>query len=384
MNNFFVGPEIIYGENTLNYLEQLEGSNIFIMADPSIIKLDFMKQIEEKIIRKNISYDIYSDIKPDPSIEDITKALSIYAKADPDILIAIGGGSAIDAAKAVLYFAIQLQKQSDKQNQIKKPIFIAIPTTSGTGSEVTSYSVVTDVANEVKIPLTDKLMLPDVAILEGELTKSVPARITADTGMDVLTHALEALVSKKATLFTDMLAEKAIKLVFTYLPQAFRYGDDMNARRNLHIASCMAGIAFENATLGVNHSLAHTIGARFHVSHGRSNAMLLPYVVAFNSGLADGTAGASETGKKYAKAAHWIGYPAKTTEESVKNLIVEITRLNQILEIPTSLHKVISDENKFQSDLSCMTKAAMKDICTEGNPKEINEETLIDILKSAY
>lgn len=382
MNNFFVGPEIIYGENTLNYLEQLEGNRAFIMADPSIIKMNFMKQIEEMLIQKHITYDIYSDIKPNPSIEDITKALSAYTKAEPDILIAIGGGSAIDAAKAVLYFAIHLQKQSGKQT--KKPEFIAIPTTSGTGSEVTSYSVVTDTVNEVKIPLTDKLMLPDTAILEGELTKSVPAKITADTGMDVLTHALEALVSTKATLFTDMLAEKAIKLVFTHLPQAFRYGDDMHARRNLHIASCMAGIAFENATLGINHSLAHTVGARFHVSHGRSNAMILPYVVAFNSGLADGTAGVSEAGKKYAKAAHWIGSPANTTEESVKNLIVEITRLNQILEIPTSLHKMISDETKFNNDLLNMAKAAMNDVCTAGNPKEVNEEILIDILKSAY
>lgn len=384
MIKFSIGPEIIYGDDALGYLEHIKGKQILIVTDPSMVKLGIVHAIEEKIKKTGIAYQIFSEVEPDPSMDVVKKGISVFMKAKADHLIAVGGGSAIDVAKAVLYFSIQIQDQLVEGEHSPKPTFIAIPTTSGTGSEVTSYSVVTDTANEVKIPLTDKMMIPDVAILDEKLTETVPPKVTADTGMDVLTHAMEALVSKKSSILTDMFAEKSIKLVFTYLPRAFRYGNDLQARRKLHIASCLAGIAFENASLGINHSLAHSLGAKFHISHGRSNALLLPYVIAYNAGFSDGSIKHSEAAQKYAMAAKWIGSSAESTEEAVKYLINEILKFNQLLSIPTSLHKMLIDKNRFEKNLPSMAKAALNDVCTTGNPKAVCEKSLTGILKSAY
>ncbi|RKQ29245.1 1-propanol dehydrogenase PduQ [Oceanobacillus halophilus] len=384
MYNFYVGPEIINGEHTLNYLGNMEDKNILIITDQSMIKLGIISKVEEIIKPKGNAYQIFSDVESDPSLEIVKKGLSVFTKEKPDILLAIGGGSAIDVAKVVLYFSIQIQKQLVEAAFIKKPTFIAIPTTSGSGSEVTSYTVVTDSERKLKIPIKDRLMIPDVAILDESLTESLPPKLTAETGMDVLTHALEAMVSKKATVFTDVLAEKAIHLVFTHLPQAYHYGHDLFARRQLHIASCMAGIAFENASLGINHSLAHAIGAKFHLSHGKSNAILLPYVIAYNAGLTDGSLKHSTAAEKYAEIAKGIGYSGESTEQGVKCLMMEITKLNQTLSIPISLNKMLIDKNIFEKHLPKMAKSAMKDICTRDNPKKACERSLTEILKSAY
>ena len=384
MINFSIGPEIKYGNDPLAYLERLNGRQILIVTDPSMVRLGVVKSIEDRVKKAGIPYQIFQDVEPDPSMDVVKKGIAVFMETEADHVIAIGGGSAIDAAKAVLYFSVQIHNQLAGGGGYPKPTFIAIPTTSGTGSEVTSYSVVTDAVNKVKIPLIDKMMIPDIAILDERLTESVPPKVTADTGMDVLTHALEALVSKKASIFTDMFAEKAIKLVFTYLPRAFRYGNDLHARRQLHIASCLAGIAFENASLGINHSLAHSIGAKFHISHGRSNALLLPYVIAYNAGYSDGSVSYSASADKYAMAAKWIGSTAESTEEAVNDLIHEILKLNQLLSIPTSLHKMLIDKQIFEKNLSSMAQSALDDVCTTGNPKEVSEKSLSGILRSAY
>lgn len=384
MDNFCLGPEIIYGDQGLGYLEQIDGKNIMIFTDKPMVRFGIVRNVEKMIERKKIPYHIFSGVEPDPSIDVVKKGLAQFTKLKPDTLIAIGGGSVIDVAKAVLFFFIKIQKQFVDAKAVCRPMFIAIPTTSGTGSEVTSYSVVTDQASAAKVPLRDRMMIPDVAILDESLTQSVPPKVTADTGMDLLAHALEALVSRKSSVFTDMLAEKAIKMVFAYLPQAFQNGKDLLARRNLHLASCMAGIAFENASLGINHSLAHSIGARYHLSHGRSNAILLPYVIACNAGIYDGTVHQSKAARKYAEAAAWIGFGAESTEQGVKNLIQAIKKLNKKLSLPLSFHETIIDKNIFEKNLPQITKVAMKDICTEGNPRIVSQKDLADILKQAY
>ncbi len=384
MDSFCVGPEIIYGDQGLGYLEQIDGENIMIFTDESMVKLEVVRNIEKIIERRRIPYNIFSGVEPDPSINVVKKGLAQFTKVKPDTVIAIGGGSVIDSAKAVLFFFMKIQKQFVDKKSVYKPLFIAIPTTSGTGSEVTSYSVVTDQENAIKVPIRDRMMIPDVAILDESLTQSVPPKVTADTGMDVLAHALEALVSRESSVFTDMLAEKAIKMVFAYLPQAFHNGKDALARRNMHLASCMAGIAFENASLGINHSLAHSIGAKYHLSHGRSNAILLPCVVAYNAGIYDGTVNQSEAAGKYAEAAAWIGLRAESIEQGVKNLIEAIKNLNRELSLPVSLHETFIDRNIFEKNLPQITNVAMKDICTKGNPKKVSQKDLADILKKAY
>src|SRR5690625_1804857 len=255
MNTFSIGPEIIYDKNAIDYLKNIKRKKVFIVTDQSMLKLGILDPIIKIMKENHMSYDIFSDVEPDPSMDIVKTGLAQFMRTKPDCLIAVGGGSVIDAAKAIIYFYVQIQKEFLEDEQMNKALFIAIPTTSGTGSEVTSYSVVTDTENEVKIPLRDSIMIPDVAILEEKLIESVPPKVTADTGMDVLTHALESLVAKNATVLTDMLAEKAIKLTFTYLPKAYHDGHDLLARRHLHVPSCLAGIAFENADLGINHSL---------------------------------------------------------------------------------------------------------------------------------
>ena len=203
---------------------------------------------------------------------------------DCDIVVALGGGSSIDAAKAIVYMAKKIEEKQNPDNQ-KKIKLIALPTTSGTGSEVTQFAVVTDSKTGVKIPLIDESLMPDIAILDPELVKSAPPFITADTGLDVITHALEAYVSETASDCSDCLAEKAAELAFEFLPRAYRNGYDIKARDKMHRASCLAGMAFNLVNLGVNHGIAHALGAIFHIPHGRANALVLPYVIEFNAGI---------------------------------------------------------------------------------------------------
>ncbi|MEW9125093.1 MAG: 1-propanol dehydrogenase PduQ, partial [Thermotaleaceae bacterium] len=285
MKKFLVRPEIYFGENSINYLKQVDAKKAFIVTDQFMVKLGIVEKVTKLLDEKNVVYEVFSEVEPDPSLQTVKKGLLQIIKMRPDMLIAVGGGSSIDAGKAIMALCIHTKENFVDPDKVHKPWFVAIPTTSGTGSEVTSYSVVTDKERNLKIPLSEDLMLPDVAILDCILTKTVPPHVTADAGLDVLTHAMEAYVSSAANDFTDIYAEKAIEQVFYYLLRTYRDGNDMEAREKMHSASCMAGIAFTNASLGINHSLAHTFGAKYHFSHGRSNALFLPYVIEYNAGL---------------------------------------------------------------------------------------------------
>lgn len=375
MDSFLLKPKIIFGENSIEYFKKINLKKAYIVTDDFMVKLGIIDKVTNNLKESNIEYEIFSDVEPNPSLSTVKKGLSFIINSKPDLVIALGGGSSIDAAKAMIYLCIKTKEKLVDITSIKKPLFVAIPTTSGTGSEATSYAVITDTENNQKIPLANELMLPDVAILDYELTKTVPPHVVADTGMDVLTHAIESYVSNSSTDFSILYAEKAIRVAFKYLLSSYQ-GDDLS-RMKMHHASCMAGIAFQNSALGLNHSIAHSIGSKFHMSHGRSNAILLPYVIKYNASL-------NSTAEKYAKLSRLLGFPKSTTENSVSYLIETIRFLNNSMGIPLTLKEFGVSKEDFNKNLNKIADAALEDMCTKGNPREVTREDILNILLQAY
>ena len=324
---------------------------------------------------------VFTDIVPDPPIETVVAGIKSAGDKPISIVLSIGGGSAIDASKAMYYFA-------KKQGAFSEAILIAIPTTSGTGSEVTSFSVITDAERGTKYPLVTKEILPDVAILDADLVLSLPGNITADTGMDVLTHAIEAYVSTKATDFSDALAEKAIKLVFEYLPKAYKNGQDVEAREKMHAASTLAGMAFNTASLGINHSLAHAAGAKFHVPHGRLNSILMPHVIQYNAGIEFNNRNRQATDKtvasRYQDIAKLLGCSASSPVSGVRQLVEAIKKLQRKLEMPTSLREYGVKADAFAQYKVEISEAALHDGCTPTNPRVPTAEELLKVLEKAF
>lgn len=380
MNEFNLKSKIYFGRDALQYICNLKGKKAFIVTDPFMVKSGAAESIIHLLKNANIGFYIFSDIEPDPSIQIINMGIKEILKFKPDIIIALGGGSSIDAAKSISAFGTALRRVYEKD--IVKPLFIAIPTTSGTGSEVTGYSVITDKKKKTKYPIYGNDLIPDVAILDPELVKTVPKSITADTGMDVLTHAIEAYVSINATDYSDALAEKAIKLVFKYLPKAYNDGSDMEAREKMHNASCIAGIAFNSASLGLNHGMAHALGGEFHISHGRANAYLLPYTIEYNSDLENPNY--NYASKKYREIANFLQLSSSTIERAVANLVEYIKGLMINLNIPTSLKEAGFDKKVYYSAIPIIAKIAMEDKCTITNPRAAKFEDVVCIFKKIY
>jgi 1-propanol dehydrogenase len=366
--------ELWVGENALSNLEKLKEKRIFIVTDPFMVESGGVENITRHLT--NSTYTIFSDIVPDPPIDKIVSGIKQLADFQGDTIIALGGGSAIDAAKAMKFFG-----KRTMNNQVAQ--FIAIPTTSGTGSEVTNFSVITIAETETKIPLVTDEIQPDVAILDTSLVMSVPPKITADTGMDVLTHVIEAYVSTESTPVADALCEKVVKLVFENLETAYRDGQNKQARENMHLASCMAGMAFNVASLGLNHGIAHAAGARLHVPHGRMNAILLPEVIAFNSGLENGKVANEETAKRYAQLAECI-CPAQTknVRMGVQQLMRQIKQLRQKLKMPATFTEYGLSKAEVQDHMDKIAEAALIDGCTRTNPIKVKQEDVIKILNS--
>ena len=345
---------------------------VLIVTDRFMYEKEVTKYITDYL--SNADYKIFYDVKPNPDISTVTKGVKIILEYRPDMVVALGGGSPIDAAKGMIYFS----RMQDSSIQIK---FIAIPTTSGTGSEVTKVSVITDPETETKYPLAEESMLPDVAIIDANLTTSVPRSITADTGMDVLTHAIEAFVCNMRNDFTDALAEKAIKLANKFLIQVFESPDDVTLRQRVHNASCLAGMAFTNSGLGINHSLAHTLGAHFHIPHGKANAILLPYVISFNAGLYDELTDANQ---RYAKIARLIWLDSTNDRQSTMNLVRAMRNYIAKLNIPGSIKAAGINKQDFLRVLPAMVDAALIDPCTVGNPRTCTREALTELFIRAY
>ncbi len=373
MYNFEIKTKISFGIGALESLKDIKNKKIFIITDPFMIE---SKTIDKILINlEGNDCDIFSEIVPDPPIETVVKGMERIKNYSPNIIIALGGGSAIDAAKAIMDFS----KQIFKINEIE---FIAIPTTSGTGSEVTSFSVITDAQKGTKYPLVSADLIPNKAILDPELVKTVPNFITADTGMDVLTHAIEAYVSTDSNDFSDALAEKAIKLVHEYLIDAYKDGSNLEAREKMHNASCMAGLAFNQASLGLNHGIAHIVGAKFHIPHGRTNSILLPYVIEYNANISGyNNASYSDTAKKYAQIANMLGLESPNVRLGVKNLVNEIKKMQKSMNMPMKLTDCKVNKVDVENLLPEIAQLALKDGCTKTNPRIPNDSGIIDILK---
>lgn len=405
---WFKVPEKIYFEfGATQYLEKMPNiSRAFIVTDPSMVKFGYVDKVLY-YLRKRQEYvhcKIYSQIEPDPSVETVLNGAKEMADFQPDVIISLGGGSAMDAAKGMWLFYeypdtdfnalktkfMDIRKRVYKfPNLGKKAKMVAIPTTSGTGSEVTSFAVITDKEKNIKYPLADYELTPDVAIIDPDFVMTVPQSITADTGLDVLTHAIEAFVSVLASDYTDALALRAIQIVFEYLPQAYHDGTNAKAREKMHNASCMAGMAFTNAFLGINHSMAHKLGGEFHIPHGRANAILLPYVIEYNAKKPTkfATWPKYETfvaDKRFAEIARMLHLPAKTTEEGVASLVKAIRDLMKELHVPATIAECGVDKDEYMRKVPTLADKAFEDQCTTSNPKMPLVKELEEIYIKAF
>ncbi|HIV38656.1 MAG TPA: iron-containing alcohol dehydrogenase [Candidatus Blautia stercorigallinarum] len=355
--------------------ELLDGvEKAFIVTDKFLHDSGMVKYLTEPMEKHHVAYEIFSEVKPDPDIATVTRGIGKMQEFQPQILFALGGGSPIDAAKAINWLSV-------KGGLSEKIKFVAVPTTSGTGSEVSMFSVISDPDKSAKYPLVSKELLPDAAILDAELVKSVPPSVTADTGIDVLTHAIEAFVSLNANDFTDAAAEKAMKLVRGNLMKVYKNPDDMEARQKMHHASCLAGLAFSNAGLGLNHGMAHTLGAHFHIPHGRANGILLPYVMAFNAGCHDKL---TPVAKRYARIARVLRLEGPSIRQSAFSVIRTTRQYIKQLHIPDTIESAGVSREDFEGALEEMAQAAYADACTRTNPRECSVEEIKEVFRHAY
>ena len=405
---WFKIPEKIYFEaGSISYLEKMPDiQRAFIVTDESMIKLGYVDKILYHLRKRNqyVHSEIFSEVESDPSFDTIKKGVAAMENFKPDVIISLGGGSPIDAAKGMWLFYehpeadveglklkfMDIRKRTYKFPKLgQKAKMVAIPTTSGTGSEVTSFAVITDKEKNKKYPLADYELTPDVAIVDPDLVMSLPKSVTADTGMDVLTHAIEAYVSNMASDFTDGLAEKAVELVMKYLEEAYDNGDNKLAREKMHNSSTIAGMAFTNAFLGINHSIAHKIGAEFHLPHGRINAILLPYVIKYNSTKPTKFVSFPKyeyfiADEKYYNLAKKLGLKSDTKEEGINSLIQRIKELNKHLNIPNSFKEAGIDEQEFLAKVDMLADRAFEDQCTTANPRLPLVTELKQIMLDSY
>lgn len=369
MNQWTFPTNIYAGNDSLNRLTQFKNESILIICDPFLKDSPSLTYVISLMDQDN-TVSTYTDVIPDPPITHVVKGIEFVEQIQPTVIIAIGGGSCIDMSKGVAYFGRKL-----KHIDIKS--FIAIPTTSGTGSEVTSFAVITDSETQVKYPLVDDAVLPDEALLTPLFVKTSPPSVTAYSGVDVLVHALEAYVATAANNFTDALAQQAIELVFTYLPTCHGPAATEADRMAMHEASCLAGLAFNRAGLGIVHAMAHQLGGQFHVPHGLANSMLLPYVVAFNCSHN------ADTARKYAHLSAKLGFASHkaSQEDKLGALLEAIIKLERTLECPMSLTAFGVDKATSESKLSIMADRALEDMCYRFNPYPADKNDLINIYK---
>lgn len=406
MQWFQIPPRIFFEKGAIAYLAKMPNiSRVFIVTDPTMVSLGYVERIQEQLRKrsKEVAIEIFSDVEPDPSTETVARGTAAMNRFKPDAIIALGGGSPIDAAKGMWLFYehpdskfedmklkfLDIRKRAYEFPALgEKAQFVAIPTTSGTGSEVTAFTVITDKKTGTKYPLADYVLTPTVAIVDPQFTETMPRSIVADTGMDVLTHAIEAYVAILNSDYTSALALQAIKMVFDYLPKSYNDGC-LIAREKMHNASCIAGLAFTNAFLGINHSMAHKMGGEFHLPHGRANAILLPHVIEYNSAVADKHPAfpkynTPKAKQQYAEIATHLGLGGKTEDEKVQKLIDAIRGLMKTLGIPATVRDCDISEKDFMAKVPALAKLAFQDQCTIANPRYPLIKDLEEIYKKAY
>ena len=397
MSRFCLPRDIYHGKGCLEELKNLKGKKaILVVGGGSMKRQGFLDKAVNYLKEGGMEVQLFEGVEPDPSVETVMKGAEAMRAFEPDWIVAMGGGSPIDAAKAM--WAFYEYPEISFEDLItpfsfpelrQKAKFAAIPTTSGTATEVTAFSVITNYQTGVKYPLADFNITPDVAIVDPDLVMSLPKSVTADTGMDVLTHALEAYVSNMASDYTDGLAEKAVELVMNNLEEAYNNGSNKLAREKMHNASTIAGMAFTNAFLGVSHSIAHKIGAEFHLPHGRINAILLPYVVKYNGTKPSKFVSFPKyeyyiADEKYSQLAKKLGLKAQNTEEGVNSLVEKIKELNANLNIPKSFKDAGIDEEEFLAKLDILADRAFEDQCTTANPRVPLVEEIKQIMLDSY
>ncbi|HHK6921044.1 TPA: bifunctional acetaldehyde-CoA/alcohol dehydrogenase [Streptococcus pneumoniae] len=400
-------PSKTYFErDSIQYLQKCRDvERVMIVTDHAMVELGFLDRIIEQLdLRRNkVVYQIFADVEPDPDITTVNRGTEIMRAFKPDTIIALGGGSPMDAAKVMWLFYEQpevdfrdlVQKFMDIRKRAfkfpllgKKTEFIAIPTTSGTGSEVTPFAVISDKANNRKYPIADYSLTPTVAIVDPALVLTVPGFVAADTGMDVLTHATEAYVSQMASDYTDGLALQAIKLVFENLESSVKNAD-FHSREKMHNASTIAGMAFANAFLGISHSMAHKIGAQFHTIHGRTNAILLPYVIRYNGTRPAKTAtwpkyNYYRADEKYQDIARMLGLPASTPEEGVESYAKAVYELGERIGIQMNFRDQGIDEKEWKEHSRELAFLAYEDQCSPANPRLPMVDHMQEIIEDAY
>ncbi|MFL2100466.1 bifunctional acetaldehyde-CoA/alcohol dehydrogenase [Desemzia sp. FAM 23991] len=405
MQWFKLPPKIFFEKNSVQYLQKMPNVNrVFVVCDPGMVQFGYADIVENELKKRSnpVAVRIFSDVEPNPSIETVNRGTAAMREFQPDTIIALGGGSAMDAAKGMWLFYEQpesdfdgakqkfldIRKRAYKIPDLKKTQFVAIPTTSGTGSEVTPFTVITDNAINVKYPLADYALTPDVAIIDAQFVMTVPKSITADTGMDVLTHAIESYVSVMASDYTKGLSLQAIKLVFEYLEESYAFATE-EAREKMHNASTLAGMAFANAFLGINHSLAHKIGAEFEIPHGRANAILMPHVIRYNAKAPSKHQLFPKyeyfrADEDYAEIARYLGLKGETTAELVEALIQKIYELGKKLNIQMSMKEQGVTKKQLDQAADRLAELAFEDQCTTANPKEPLIAELKEILYATY
>ena len=396
MGRFTLPRDLYHGAGSLETLKTLTGKKaIVVVGGGSMKRFGFLDKAVAYLKEAGMEVQLFEGVEPDPSVETVMKGAEAMRAFEPDWIVAMGGGSPIDAAKAMWVF---YEYPDTTFEEIITPFsfptlrtkakFCAIPSTSGTATEVTAFSVITDYHKGIKYPLADFNITPDVAIVDPELAETMPKKLVAHTGMDAMTHAIEAYVSTLHCSYTDPLALHAIKMIHNNLKKS--YDGDMDARAAMHDAQCLAGMAFSNALLGIVHSMAHKTGAAYtgdHIIHGCANAMYLPKVIKYNSKNA-------EAAERYAEIASFIGLSGATTEGKVDALIAELRSMNDQLDIPQGIKNYgksgvkadvsVIDEKEFLEKLPEVAKNAIADACTGSNPRQPSQEEMEKLLKACY
>ena len=381
MARFTLPRDIYFGENSLETLKDLDGKKaVIVVGGGSMKRFGFLDKVVDYLKEAGIESKLIEGVEPDPSVETVMNGAKVMREYEPDLIVSIGGGSPIDAAKAMWIF-YEYPEFTFKEAVVpfalpklrQKATFVAIPSTSGTATEVTAFSVITDYKAKIKYPLADFNLTPDIAIIDPALAQTMPPKLTAHTGMDALTHAIEAYVAGLHSVFSDPLAIQAIVMVNQYLFKSYK--EDKEARNQMHLAQCLAGMAFSNALLGITHSIAHKTGAVFHIPHGCANAIYLPYVIDFNK---------KACSERYAEIAKKLQLPGNNEDELIDSLTEMICTMNKKMDIPLTIKDYGISENDFNENLDFIAHNAMMDACTGSNPRKITEEEMKKLLQYMY